>query len=272
MSGVTCLPTTLLGSRALKNVVDEKLLDDEGGDLRLVKTDRRTDLKFLMSLIKTLSESRSNCIKGESLRQLEATWGDFLDFLAGEGVLFRNISGEPCLKSIVPLALKAIELGGDPFVISRYLSWRDFENLVTEHLVRAEYLVIKNLRFTRRRYEIDVIGLDEVTGRALAIDCKHWAPGYRKSGKLRIFASEHRSKVELLAGRECSYALISYPRLRKVKFYVPVLVTLTESLRGFINGSFVVPIRYFRNFVEDLHYYVDLFGGESLVKNECYDS
>jgi len=181
-----------------------------------------------------------------------------------------DLSGRICVKSLIPLALEALSLGVPPEEVSSYLSWRDFEELVNSYLQLNGFETIRSFRFTERRYEIDVVGFNLITKYSLFIDCKHWSPGYNKKGKLKEVAEKHRKKVNLLA-QECNLLVNKVPSLSKVRWLVPVVVTLTESLKGYIKGSFVVPISSLNNFIAKLVYYIDVlsdFNGR--VKNLCY--
>jgi len=51
-----------------------------------------------------------------------------------------------------------------------------------------------------------------------------------------------------------------------------VVVTLTDSLSGYVNGSFIVPILRFKDFISNIMYYVDILSGKSgMILNRCYD-
>ncbi len=174
-----------------------------------------------------------------------------------------------CLDSLVPIALKAIALGSDPLKVSAYLSWRDFEALVLGFLKEYGMEVLNNLRFGKRRLEVDVVGIDVVSRYSLVIDCKHWMPGYRKLGKLRQAAKEHRLRTEELS-RNCIYLSGMLKGIFSIRSFIPVIVTLTDSYRGVVNGVVIVPIRYLNDFIRNIEYYVDLLGNDVLVPNECF--
>ncbi|MEM0453129.1 MAG: hypothetical protein QXO98_00515 [Sulfolobales archaeon] len=189
------------------------------------------------------------------------------DYLVNNDITFR-LNGELCVKSIIRFALELIKLGLDPELVSKPLSWRDFEGLVSEYLSLNDYYVIKNLRFSRKRYEVDVLGVDQVSGIGIVIDCKHWSPGYGKKGRLVRIASEHRSKVEEFS-KDCLQVISKYSMLRKVKIFVSVILTLTDVVRGYVGGSFIVPILRFNDFITNLRYYIDAFDS-GVVVNNCY--
>jgi len=174
-----------------------------------------------------------------------------------------------CVKTLLPMALDLLKLGADPQEVSKYLDWKDFEELVSIILSGYGMDVIRNYRFNLKRYEIDVIGIDLTTKYALVIDCKHWRPGYRKKGKLVEAVKVHKLRVKYLS-EFCSSIVSQYPSLSKVKYFIPVIVTLTDALKGVIDNVFIVPIRFLRDFINNIEHYVELLGTKSLVMNKCF--
>ncbi len=185
------------------------------------------------------------------------------------GPYFRSLDGSICFRSLVPVALKALSVGASPESVSEFLDWRDFEALVLDYLLLNGFEVIRSLRLKSRRFELDVVGFDPISKYAIVIDCKHWTPGYSKKSKLKDVARKHREKVELMI-KDCVVLKDKYPFLLKAGWFVPAVVTLTESLRGYINGSFIIPITALSDFISHMQYYIDVlseFTGR--IKNEC---
>ncbi len=239
-------------------------MDDEGGDLGSVTSPRgfSDDFRKLVELIETLSK-RGRCVDPDEGGQVS------LNMMKSFDTFYVGLDGKYCLKSLVPVALKAMELGADPFRVAALLDWRDFEELVLEYLSKSGFEGVRSVRLRSRRFEIDVLAVDAVSGYSLAIDCKHWSPGYSKSWKLREVAKSHRAKVELMCS-ECAELRKGARILAKAKWVVPVIVTLTGSVRGYVNGSFIVPIHAFRDFLLNLDYYVgELSDYEGRIKNPC---
>jgi len=225
---------------------------------------------FSSDLINELTKLYINFSKQRCMHRDEIP-SELLEYLMGEGLIHLGINNnELCINSIVKLALELVKLGLDVEVISKPLNWRDFEELINEYLNLSGYHVIKNLRFTRRRYEVDVVGIDEVSGTAVVVDCKHWSPGYSKRGRLIYIAKEHRAKVEVLA-ENCASLLSKYKVLRKARILLPVIVTLTDAIRGYIGGSFIVPVLRFNDFISNARLYTDTLVGKSdIILNKCY--
>ncbi len=220
-----------------------------------------------LSLMRQISSSESRCLD----RELVIEYSKTLDLVSVDGV-YAGLRGELCFKSLLPLALKALEGGADIYEVSSLLSWRDFEELVSEYLRLSGYESIQNLRIKPRRYEYDIVALDPVSKIGLIIDCKHWSPGYGKRGKLKYVASDHEQKCVYLI-KQCQLLKNEYRILAKARWFVPVIVTLTDVVRGFLEGVLVVPIGTFRDFLINLELYVDLMKTRERspkIVNECY--
>ena len=66
----------------------------------------------------------------------------------------------------------AIRNGATVEDVSEFLSWQNFEELVSHILDENGFHVKKNLILTKPRMEIDVVGIK--LGISILIDCKHW--------------------------------------------------------------------------------------------------
>ncbi len=224
---------------------------------------------FSSDLLKGLTRlysrfSVSPCVQSSEVSE------ELMEYLTSKELIYLSLNNEVCVKSAVKLALELVRLGLDVEVISKPLSWKDFEELVNEYLSLNGYHVLRNLRFSRRRYEVDVLGVDHTSGIAIVVDCKHWGPGYSKKGRLNRIAGEHRAKVMRLA-EECAPTTSKYRVLSKAKVLIPVIVTLTDVMHGYVGGSFVVPILRFNDFISNAKFYIDTLVSKSdLIINKCH--
>jgi len=222
-----------------------------------------------LSLMRQILSSEEKCVDRESVIK----YAEKLDLTQIEGT-YADVAGNTCFKSLLPLALKALEEGADLYEVSSFLDWRDFEELVSEYLKLSGYESARNIRTKLKRYEYDVVAVDPVSRVGLVIDCKHWSPGYGKKGKLKYVANEHKQKCLYLA-KQCQQVKNEFKVISKAKWFVPVIITLTEVLKGSLEGVLVVPIRSFRDFLINIEFYLDLISkGEHSLKiiNECYVS
>ncbi|MEM1931434.1 MAG: hypothetical protein QXZ60_01240 [Sulfolobales archaeon] len=206
--------------------------------------------------------SERPCVKPRELNS------DVAEELIKLELVYSGIFGELCVRSIVQLAMVLIKRGCDPTKVSTYLSWRDFEAFVAEALLERGYEVFKNFRFGVKKWEFDVLAVNTTSSLGIAIDCKHWSPKYSSSGRMRNVALVHLEKLRKFL-EWCNYELLDYPLLRKIKKFYGLIVTISESIRGSIQGVVVVPIYYFRDFIENLGYYVEELKVVAL-KNPCY--
>ena len=221
---------------------------------------KRSDVNELLNLLR-IFHNGDKCVDKLSSLELQA--------LSGLSSSFKTLEGKICFKSLVPIALKALSAGASPDSVSNFLDWRDFEALVLDYLSLNGFETIRSLRLKSRRFELDVVGFNSVSRSAIVIDCKHWAPGYSKRSKLREVAKKHREKVELMA-KECNVLKKKYSFLPRAEWLIPAVVTLTESLKGYVNGSFIIPINGLSDFLTNMQYYIDVlseFTGR--VRNEC---
>ena len=224
-------------------------------------------LEAYYEILKRSSLNRNRCLDLKDISTLKRILSKYDEFI------IKTLDSDEkfiCFRTLVPIALDAIALGADPQEVSKFLNWKDFEELVYLFLSKAGLKVVKNVRYGPRRYEVDVIGIDLISKYALIIDCKHWMPGYRKKGKLIQAARNHRKRTEELSNM-CTFVSNDIPEIFHVRYLLPIIVTLTETYKGVINGVFIVPIRTLRDFVINTSYYVDLLlGSNDVVLNKCF--
>ena len=109
---------------------------------------------------------------------------------------------------------------------SDFLSWQDFEELVSRILDENGFQVQKNLMLTKPRMEIDVVGIK--LGIAILIDCKHWKKMSKSA--LNDIVDKQIERVK------------SYVKKTESTSAVPVIVTLHQEKVNFVNQVPIVPI------------------------------
>jgi Holliday junction resolvase-like predicted endonuclease len=163
---------------------------------------------------------------------------DVLGFLLSNGI--GSISKQAVAfgdSDRLKVAALALHMGCDVEQVSKQLSWQDFEKLASQVLMSFGYKTQTNVRFTKPRMEIDVVGVN--SGFAIVVDCKHW-----KRNNLSSISSYSR--------KQAARAGLLIQRDKKISQAVPVILTLhAESVR-FVNGIPIVPILRFRSFVMDV--------------------
>ncbi|WP_158435016.1 restriction endonuclease [Nitrososphaera viennensis] len=166
-----------------------------------------------------------------------------------EALLSRGIGrGSPSAMSFSPgdrlaAAALALEAGCDPERVSQHLTWRDFEQLAAGVLASLGYSTRTNVRFTKPRMELDVVGTS-AAGLALAVDCKHW----KRSNLSSI--SQH-------CARQAKRADELLRRESNISAAVPVVMTLHAASVRLVGGMPVVPVAKFHSFAMDVRGFLD---------------
>ncbi len=160
----------------------------------------------------------------------------------------RIIKEEKSSEERIELALKALNLGGDPIEICKLLDWREFENLSVEAFQLNGYSVINNLTFSsnKKRFQIDLIA--SKNNSILCIDCKHWMY-FHWFSRIKDAAKSHLNRTRAISNE----IQILSPKLglksSKRIFIVPVIVTLSDPRRNIIEGVPIVSILKLEDFI-----------------------
>jgi hypothetical protein len=142
-----------------------------------------------------------------------------------------------CGRDRLQVAALALQAGADIELVSQHLSWKDFESLASEVLRSLGYATKTNVRLTKPRMEIDVLGVD--AGFALAVDCKHWKRSNLSS--ISKFCAKQAARTQELVKRDLS-----------ISIGVPAIMTLHAERLRFVGGIPVVPVLQFRSFAMDV--------------------
>jgi hypothetical protein len=158
------------------------------------------------------------------------------------------IKEEKSSEERIELALKALNLGGDPIEICKLLDWREFENLSVEAFQLNGYSVINNLTFSskKKRFQMDVIA--SKNNSILCIDCKHWMY-FHWFSRIKDAVRKHLNRTRAISNE----IQILSPKLAlkssKKIFIAPVIVTLSDPRRNIIEGVPIVSILKLEDFI-----------------------
>ena len=131
----------------------------------------------------------------------------------------------------------AITNGASIEDVSEFLSWQDFEELVSRILDENGFQVQKNLMLTKPRMEIDVVGIK--LGIAILIDCKHWKKMSKSA--LNDIVDKQIERVK------------SYVKKTESMSAVPVIVTLHQEKVNFVNQVPILPIIQLSSFLDEFY-------------------
>jgi len=195
-------------------------------------------------------------LSGFSREVLERLVRDHGTALRVEGELVRVVNP-------IDLALRLVQRGMSPTRVSELISWRDFEEFSAEILSKNSYETVTNLLLTSPvRFQIDVLGVDTVTGMALAVDCKHWSRNTRVA--LTAAAQRHLERLEKMR-KYRGFVAARYPVVKRAVEVAGVILTLVRPLFRVYSGSVVlVSISEFNSFLRDLRAAMDELGVKPL--------
>ena len=154
----------------------------------------------------------------------------------GIGVLDENIVDFQNSDRI-KASIFAIRNGATIEDVSEFLSWQNFEELVSRVLDENGFHIQKNLILTKPRMEIDVVGIK--LGISILIDCKHWK---------RMTQSALNDIVEKQVER-----VKSYVQKTESTSAIPVIVTLHQEKVNFVNQVPIVPIMELSSFLDEFY-------------------
>ena len=154
----------------------------------------------------------------------------------GIGVLDENIVDFQNSDRI-KASIFAIRNGATIEDVSEFLSWQNFEELVSRVLDENGFIVQKNLILTKPRMEIDVVGVK--LGISILIDCKHWK---------RMTQSALNDIVDKQVER-----VKRYVEKTESTSAIPVIVTLHQEKVNFVNKVPVVPVMQLSSFLDEFY-------------------
>ena len=131
----------------------------------------------------------------------------------------------------------AINNGATIEDVSEFLSWQNFEELVSRVLDENGFHIQQNLILTKPRMEIDVVGMK--FGISILIDCKHWK---------RMTQSALNDIVKKQVER-----VKRYVQQTESASAIPVIVTLHQEKVDFVNQVPIVPVMQLSSFLDEFY-------------------
>ena len=154
----------------------------------------------------------------------------------GIGILDENIV-EFQNSDKIKASIFAIRNGATIEDVSEFLSWQNFEELVSRVLDENGFIVQKNLILTKPRMEIDVVGVK--LGISILIDCKHWKRMTQSA--LNDIVDKQVERVKRYVEKTESISAI------------PAIVTLHQEKVNFVNKVPIVPVMQLSSFLDEFY-------------------
>jgi hypothetical protein len=153
---------------------------------------------------------------------------------------------EVCLRLGIPseeeksvlAAVTLVTLGVSPEIVSRALSWRDFESFCADVALARGYDVRQNVTLRKPRAQVDVIARSGSI--ILTMDCKHWSRLGPSALRKIALAQLRRSRIlrqTLQAGQRPIASSI---------------LTLFDNQERFVEGVAIVPVITLPSFLQSL--------------------
>ena len=137
----------------------------------------------------------------------------------------------------IKASIFAIRNGATIEDVSEFLSWQNFEEVVSRVLDENGFQVQKNLVLTKPRMEIDVVGVK--LGISILIDCKHWKRMTQSA--LNDIVNKQVERVKRYVEKTESTSAI------------PVIVTLHQEKVNFVNKVPIVPVMHLSSFLDEFY-------------------
>ncbi len=171
-------------------------------------------------------------------------------------------------------SLKALELVHKLGVVDvsrllRFIEWSEFEEFVAKVLEEEGYEVFRDLKRTSiSRFQIDVLGIDRSRALGLVVECKRWSRVLSSLARLAEAARNHVERVKKLV-KVCEWIAVSIPSLRRVRVFVPLIVTLAQPPIPVLEGVPIASVVTLRDFVSKALDYVEELGA-ICIENRCF--
>ncbi|WP_440059271.1 transcription antiterminator BglG [Thermogladius sp. 4427co] len=167
------------------------------------------------------------------------------------------------VKNPLSLAFKLSIKGFSLTRLAEYITWKDFEQFSAQILSSYSYETLTNLLLTKPvRLQIDVLGVDSVAKRAIAIDCKHWSRNTRSS--LKQAAVNHYNRIVKLS-RYVPYAVAKYPVLKHTRRVYGLIVTLLKPSVRVYENIVIVSINELNSFLRDIDIVLEELGLKPVI-------
>ena len=152
------------------------------------------------------------------------------------------------------MAVRAATLGADIECISRFLGWKEFEEMAAIALKSHGYVVKNNVHFKheRHRWEIDVIGCRKPV--VICIDCKHWQHAITPSALKKIVVAQIERTHAFADSLPAPSLKLDCALWEKANF-IPAVLSLFPSSYKFIYQVPIVPVLQLQDFICQLPVY-----------------
>jgi len=149
------------------------------------------------------------------------------------------------------LAVEAIMQGVDIEHVSRFLEWKEFENMAATAFEINRYITRRNFHFKAhsKRWEMDLLACKQPL--MVCVDCKHWQHGWGRASIAKAAETQVERTRALASSLEIFSEKLCFGRWTKTTL-IPIVLALVPSAFKFHNGTPIVPILQLQSFINEL--------------------
>lgn len=183
--------------------------------------------------------------------------------------IIEEIDDKLVLKNSISLIMLLPLFGIMPDKLSAYIEWNEFEIYISQVFSEFGWDIYTNYVHTKiKRFQIDVIALNEILKLSLFIECKHWKHMARRNISIQFIVNKHLERIKKYLDT-CEWVCVKITKLRNIKNIVPIVVTLYELPVKVLKGVALVPINKLIDFVANIDSYIDSLN-LVVYKNRCH--
>jgi Holliday junction resolvase-like predicted endonuclease len=148
------------------------------------------------------------------------------------------------------LAILALKRSVDVERVCQVLGWQEFEDLVALILDANGFSTQKHFRFKNqdRRFEIDVLGMKKPL--VLLIECKRWTRSWQRAATIKIVEKQIKRTEALVNSFQEVRGRLVLDGWSEA-WFLPLILTLSETPLKIYKKVPVIPIFYFHTFVNE---------------------
>ena len=153
-------------------------------------------------------------------------------------------------------------------MLVNYIDWNEFEEYIASKFRALGLEYVAGYKHSRvAQFQIDVLAIDNVKRIGYVVECKHWRRAIGSTTIAKIVA-EHIKRIDKFINH-CEWIASEVPGIRKVKVFIPMIVTLYTAKTWFFDGVPIVSIRYLNDFLSNIDVYIDALNVKRFA-NRCY--
>lgn len=213
----------------------------------------RTEAEIILSVLKLTKKGLiQKGLVAKDARTSTAVADELLRTLYGKGLI--QLSGN--LLEVAPsqrlqLAIEAIKQGADIEHTSRFLEWKEFENMAATAFEVNRYTVKRNFHFkaNNRRWEMDLLALKQPL--ITCVDCKRWQHGWSRASIIKTVETQVERTQALTDSLQDFTEKLGLNDWTRVTL-IPIVLSLVPSAFKFHNNTPIVSILQLQSFINEL--------------------